>query len=123
MPNGCGTAVIHGVPAGANIFQMARLHYGDNLVTRGNARPLLVFSSFQHVREGLMEWEMPEDERSQEKLALLVGHAQGLLPFCAWLKEPAACFDDGIEKAKVTARVGVVVALSCLEDVAFGDIQ
>ena len=57
MPNGCGTAVIHGVPAGADIFQLARFHNGDNLVTRGNARHLLVFSPFQHVRKGLVKWK------------------------------------------------------------------
>ncbi len=123
MPDRCGTTVIHGVPTRADIFQLARFHDRDNLVTRGNTWALLVFSSFQHIREGLMKWEMPEDERSKEKLTLLVGHAQGLLPFCAWLKEPAACFDDGIEEAKVAACIGVVVALSCLEDVPLGDIQ
>ena len=57
MPNGCGTAGIHGVPAGADIFQLARFHNGDNLVTRGNARHLLVFSPFQHVRKGLVKWK------------------------------------------------------------------
>ena len=66
---------------------------------------------------------MPKDEFSHEELALLVGQAKGLLPLCARLEEPTTRFYDGIEEAKVAARICVVVTLSCLEDVTLRDIQ